>query len=61
MIGRIAEFLWLLAFIFFILSVFIFPITFAYWRANERKRAEDTEKALQSLGFDTSNSHIYDA
>lgn len=59
--GRVLEFLYLLAFWFFILSVFVFPVVFAYWRHNERKRADATEDTLQSLGFDHSHAYEQDA
>lgn len=59
--GKVAEFLWMLAFWVFIISVFVFPVTLSYWRHNERLRAEQTEKTLESLGFDTSHQHEQDA
>lgn len=59
--GRVLEFLYLLAFWFFIISVFVLPVAFAYWRRNEQLRAEATEEALESLGFDTSHLHEQDA
>lgn len=61
MIGRALEFLWMLAFWFFIVGVFLVPLAMSYWRHNEKQRAEQTEKTLESLGFDTTNSHIWDA
>lgn len=59
--GRVLEFLWMWAFWTFIIAVFVIPIVLSHWYANERKRAEDTEEALQSLGFDTSHEHEWDA
>lgn len=61
MIGRVVEFLWMLTFWFFVISVFLFPISLAYWHHNEKQRAKDTEETLKTLGFDTSGEHIYDA
>lgn len=59
--GQVVGLIWTVLVWFFILSVFVFPITLSYWRANERRRAEETEKVLKSCGFDTSGEHIYDA
>lgn len=59
--GQIVGFVWTLLVWFFIVSVFVFPITLSYWRHNERLRAEQTEKTLESLGYDTSGNYIYDA
>lgn len=59
--GRLLEFAYFVAFWFFIVSVFLFPVSLQYWKAREKRRAEETEAALKSLGFDRSNNHIYDA
>jgi hypothetical protein len=59
--GQLIGFVWDLCVWFFVLSVLVLPVVMTYWRHNEKKRAEQTEKTLQSLGFDTSGEHIYDA
>jgi hypothetical protein len=59
--GQILGALWMLAFWFFIVSVFVLPVVFSYWRHNERLRAEQTEKTLESLGYDTTHRFEQDA
>lgn len=59
--GQIIGFLWTVAAIFFLISVFAFPICLAYWRKREREDAAKTEATLKRLGFDHSNAHIWDA
>lgn len=59
--GRVMQFLWTLAFWWFVLSVFVLPVVFTYWRHNEKRRAAETEKTLESLGYDTSGAHYEDA
>lgn len=59
--GQIVGFIWTLLVWFFLVSVFVFPITLSYWRHNERLRAEQTEKTLESLGYDTTHEHEMDA
>lgn len=60
-VGRVLEFLYFVAFSFFILSVFAFPICFAYWRKREREDAAKTEETLRRLGFDHSHRFEQDA
>lgn len=59
--GQIAGALWTLAAWFLILSFVVLPLSIAAWKRREKKRAADTEETLQTLGFDTSGEHIYDA
>lgn len=59
--GQIAGFIWDLAAWFFILSLVVLPLSYAAWKKREARRAAETEETLQSLGFDTTNSHIWDA
>lgn len=60
-LGRVLEFAYFVAFLFFILSVFVFPISLAYWRAREKQRAAETEATLKSLGFDHTHRFEQDA
>jgi hypothetical protein len=60
-IGRVLEFAWTLCVWFFLVFWLVVPIALAYWRHNERLRAEQTEKTLDSLGFDTSHQYEQDA
>lgn len=59
--GQIVGFVWTFLVWFFLVSVFVFPITLSYWRHNERLRAEQTEKTLESLGYDTTHRFEQDA
>jgi len=54
-------FLQAVAFWFVVISLLAVPVVMAYWRHNERLRAEQTEKTLESLGYDTSHEHEQDA
>lgn len=59
--GQILGFLWTVAALFFLISFVALPVLLAYWRKRERRRAAQTEATLKSLGFDRSNTHIWDA
>ena len=59
--GNIAAVLWDAAVWFFLLSVFVFPVSLAMWKAREKQRAEETEETLESLGFDHSHRFEQDA
>lgn len=60
MLGRIAEFLWMVAFWAFLLLAFIVPIALSYWRAREKAAAAETQRVLETLGFDTTHDHEQD-
>lgn len=59
--GQIVGFVWTLLVWFFIVSVFVFPITLSYWRHNERLRAEQTEAELKRCKADTTHRFEQDA
>lgn len=59
--GQIVGFVWVVAVWFFLVSVFLFPISLSMWRARERQRAEETEKVLKTIGFNTSHQYEQDA
>lgn len=61
MAGQILGFLWTVAAIFFLISVFALPICLAYWRKREREDAEATEEALSRTRSTTSHQYEQDA
>lgn len=61
LLGQILGFLWTVAAIFFLISVFALPICLAYWRKREREDAAKTEATLRRLGFDHSHRFEQDA
>jgi cbb3-type cytochrome oxidase subunit 3 len=60
-IGQIVGFLWTVAAIFFLISFFVGPVLFAYWRAREKADAAATKEVMDSLKSDTTNAYIWDA
>lgn len=59
--GQIIGFLWTVAALFFLVSVFVFPISFAYWRKREKADAAETDRVLKGLLHDTSHAYEQDA
>lgn len=59
--GQVASFLWTVAALFFLISFIALPICLASWRRRERRRAEQTEATLKSLGFDHTHRFEQDA
>lgn len=59
--GRVLEFVWFVAFLWFVISVFAAPILHTYWKARERRDAAATEQALKQCKADTTHAHEQDA
>jgi hypothetical protein len=52
---------WNVAAIWFLLSLFVFPVLYARWRRRERADAAETTRVLRLLKTDTSIDHRWDA
>jgi hypothetical protein len=61
MIGHLLAYLYIAAFWFLLLSFFILPLAFSYWRHREKAEQSATEAALKRCKADTTNDHIWDA
>lgn len=60
-LGQIVGYLWTLLAFFFLLSVFLFPISLAYWRHREKAEQSATEAALRRCKADTTGNYRWDA
>lgn len=60
MTGLLLNIVWFTV-VFLFLAAVVGSIALARWRQREREDAAATEKVMDSLGFDHTNSHIYDA
>jgi cbb3-type cytochrome oxidase subunit 3 len=60
-LGQIVGFAWTVAALFFLISFFVFPILYAYWRAREKADAEETARVLNGLLHDTTHAYEQDA
>lgn len=61
MLGHALAYAWDVAFWFFLISFFVLPVIFSYWRARERAEQAATDATLKKLLHDQTHQFEQDA